>query len=47
MELGRTTMVIFMRFYLRMVILKNGANRNTLKILPMHAYPLALSDLGF
>ena len=31
MELGRTTMVIFMRFYLKMAILKNGAKTNMIK----------------
>ena len=39
MELGRTTMAIFMRFYPKMVILKNGAKTNMIIMLPMHAYP--------
>ena len=45
-ELGRTTMTIFMRFYSKMEILNNGAKTNMTRILPMHAYPPATSDLG-
>ena len=46
MELGKTIMAIFMRFYSKMVILNNGAKTNMIIMLPMHAYPLATSDLG-
>ena len=45
MQLGRTTMVIFMRFYLKMAIINNGAKMNMIRILPMHEYPLATPDL--
>ena len=45
-ELGRTTMATFMIFYSKMVILKNGAKTNMIRILPMHAYESATSDLG-
>ena len=46
MELVRTTMVIFTRFYSKMAILKNGAKKNMIIILPIHAYPSVKSDLG-
>ena len=46
MELGRTTMAIFMRFYSKMDILKDGAKTNMIRMLPMHAYASATSDLG-
>ena len=46
MELGRTMMTIFMRFYSKMAILKNGTKRNMIRMLTMHAYPSAISDLG-
>ena len=36
MELGRTTMAIFMIFYLKMAILNNFAKTNIIRILPMH-----------
>ena len=36
MELGRTTMAIFMIFYLKMEILNNCAKTNIIRILPMH-----------
>ena len=45
MELGRTTMAIFMRFYLKMVIINNVAKTNMIRILPMYAYPSATLDL--
>ena len=45
MELGRTTMAIFMIFYSKMAILKNGVNANMTRMLPMHAYPSATPDL--
>ena len=38
-ELVRTKMAIFMRFYSKMVILKNGAKTNMIKMVPIHAYP--------
>ena len=45
MELFRTKMAIFMIFYSNMVILKNGANTNMIRIMPMHAYPLVTLGL--
>ena len=45
-ELFRTTMEVFMIFYLKMVILNNGSKTNTIRMLPMHAYPSATLDLG-
>ena len=45
MELGRTTMAVSIRFYSNMAILKNGAKTNIIRILLMHAYLRALSDL--
>ena len=45
MELGRMTMGIFMIFYSEMLILKNGANTNMIRMLPMHAYPFG--NIGF
>ena len=46
MELGRTAMVIYKIFYLKMLILKNGAKTNMIRMLPMDAYPSATLDLG-
>ena len=46
MQLDRTMMAIFMRFYSKMVILKNGAKNNMIRMLPMHAYLSATLDLG-
>ena len=46
MELGRTTMAIFMIFHSNMEILKNSTNMNMIRMLPMHAYPWVKSDLG-
>ena len=40
MELFRKTMEIFMMFYSKIVILKNGANTNIIRMLPIYAYPL-------
>ena len=45
-ELGRMMMAIFMKFYSKMVILKNGAKTNIIIMLTMHAYPSATSYLG-
>ena len=38
MELVRTTKETFMIFYSNIVILKNGAKINMIRILPFHAY---------
>ena len=46
MELCRTKMAIFMIFYSNMAILKNVSKINMIRMLPMHAYPSAASDLG-
>ena len=46
MEVGRTTMDIFIRFYSKMAIMNNGAKTNMIRMLQIHAYPLAMSDLG-
>ena len=46
MELGRTKMAIFMIFYSKMAILKNGAKMDMIIMLPMHTYPSAASGLG-
>ena len=46
MELGRAIMAIFMIFYLKMSILKNGANTNMIRIPSMNAYPSATLDIG-
>ena len=46
MELGKTAMAIFMIFYLNMVILKNGAKTNMIRMIPMYAYPVLAPDLG-
>ena len=46
MELGRTKMAVFMRFHSKMAILENGENSNMIRMMLMHAYPSATSDLG-
>ena len=46
MELGRTTMEIFMRFYLKMEVLKNSAKTNMIRMPLMHAYPQEKLDSG-
>ena len=43
-EVGRSTMAIFMRFYSNMKILDNGAKKNMMRMLPMNAYPSAAWD---
>ena len=45
MELVRKTMAIFMVFYSDMVILKNGANTNMIRILTIYAHPLVMLGL--
>ena len=45
MELGRTTMAINMRFYLKMAILKNSAKTIIIRMLLLHASPSATLDL--
>ena len=40
------TMAIFMRFYSKMAIIKNGYKKNMIRILPMHEYPSVTPDLG-
>ena len=46
MELDRTSMSIFMRFYSKMAVMKNGAKRNMIIIIPMHVYLAAMLNLG-
>ena len=44
-ELVRKTIAIFILFYSNMLILKNGAKTNMIRLLPIYAYPLVTLGL--